>query len=133
MLKPTRCEFGATTTDVFDALPPSLRFFAGGAQSVRGYGYKDLSPTDLDGNRTGGKYLAAVSAEVDYMVYNNIGVALFVDAGDATRQPLQSLKVGAGLGFRYRSPVGMLRIDLAHPFDDPDNDFRVHLSFGIDL
>ena len=128
-----RGEFGATTTDVFDALPPSLRFFAGGAQSVRGYGYKDLSPTDLDGNRTGGKYLAAVSAEVDYMVYNNIGVALFVDAGDATRQPLQSLKVGAGLGFRYRSPVGMLRIDLAHPFDDPDNDFRVHLSFGIDL
>ncbi len=128
-----RADFAATASDDFDGMPASLRLFAGGAQSVRGYGYKDLSPRDDFGNRTGGKYLATLSAEVDYLVHNNIGLAAFVDAGDATREPLERLKLGAGLGLRYRSPVGMLRFDLAHPFDDPDNSFRVHLSFGIDL
>lgn len=128
-----RGELGATTVDDFDQLPPSLRFFTGGSQSVRGYGYKDLSPTNGAGDRIGGKYLAVVSAEVDYLIYNNIGLAAFVDAGDATREPLQRLKIGAGLGLRYKSPVGMLRFDIAHPFDDPDESFRVHLSFGIDL
>ncbi len=128
-----RGEFGAITTDNFDDLPPSLRFFAGGSQSVRGYGYKDLSPRDADGNITGGKYVSVLSAEVDYLVHDNYGLAAFIDAGDATRDPVERFKIGAGLGFRYRSPVGMLRFDVAHPFDDPDESFRIHLSFGIDL
>lgn len=128
-----RVEYGATVTNAFDNLPPSLRFFAGGSQSVRGYGYKDLSPRDARGNRIGGKYFAAVGAELDYLVRGNMGVAAFVDAGDATRDPIDTLKVGAGLGFRYRSPVGMFRLDVAHPFDDPDDDVRVHISFGADL
>ncbi|MFK7733757.1 MAG: autotransporter assembly complex family protein [Pseudomonadales bacterium] len=128
-----RGEFGAMATDNFDDLPPSLRFFAGGSQSVRGYGYKDLSPRDENGNIIGGKYVTALSAEVDYLIYQNYGIAAFVDAGDATRDPVSQFKVGAGVGFRYRSPVGMLRFDVAHPFDDPDESFRIHLSFGIDL
>lgn len=128
-----RGEFGATATDNFDDLPPSLRFFAGGSQSVRGYGYKDLSPRDENGNIIGGKYVTTLSAEVDYLIYQNYGIAAFVDAGDATRDPVSQFKVGAGVGFRYKSPVGMLRFDVAHPFDDPDESFRIHLSFGIDL
>lgn len=128
-----RGEFGAITTDNFDELPPSLRFFAGGSQSVRGYGYKDLSPRDEQGNIIGGKYVSVLSAEVDYLIYENYGLAAFIDAGDATRDPVAKFKIGAGLGFRYRSPVGMLRFDIAHPFDDPDESFRIHLSFGIDL
>lgn len=128
-----RGEFGATATDTFDDLPPSLRFFAGGAQSVRGYGYKDLSPRDADGSIIGGKYVSVFSAELDYLVYQNYGIAAFVDAGDATRNPVSHFKLGAGIGLRYRSPVGMLRFDIAHPFDDPDESFRIHLSFGIDL
>ncbi len=128
-----RGEFGAIATDSFDDLPPSLRFFAGGSQSVRGYGYKDLSPRDADGNIIGGKYVTTISAELDYLLYQNYGVAAFIDAGDATRDPVSRFKLGAGVGFRYRSPVGMLRLDLAHPFDDPNESFRIHLSFGIDL
>lgn len=128
-----RAEYGATVTDAFDNLPPSLRFFAGGSQSVRGYGYKDLSPFDDDGNRIGGKYFAALGVELDYLIKGNMGIAAFVDAGDATRDPIDTLKMGAGLGFRYRSPVGMFRVDLAHPLDDPDTNVRLHLSFGADL
>lgn len=128
-----RFEYGTTVTDAFDNLPPSLRYFAGGAQSVRGYGYKDLSPLDEQGNRIGGKYFAALGVEVDYLISENSGIAAFVDAGDATRDPIDTLKLGAGVGYRYRSPVGMFRVDLAHPFDDPDNNVRVHLSFGADL
>ena len=128
-----RAEYGTTVTDAFDNLPPSLRFFAGGSQSVRGYGYKDLSPLDEEGNRIGGKYFAALGLEVDYLLNDTSGIAAFVDAGDATRDPIDTLKLGAGLGYRYRSPVGMFRIDVAHPLDDPDNSFRVHLSFGADL
>jgi translocation and assembly module TamA len=128
-----RGDFFTTATDDFNALPPSLRFYAGGAQSVRGYGYKDLSPQDSAGNLIGGQYLATVSAEFDYLVKGNFGLAAFVDAGDATDRLFESFKVGAGLGLRYRSPVGMLRLDIAHPFDDPDSDYRIHISFGIDL
>jgi translocation and assembly module TamA len=128
-----RGDFFATATDDFDALPPSLRFYAGGAQSVRGYGYKDLSPQDSAGNLIGGQYLTTVSAEFDYLLKGNFGLAAFVDAGDATDNPFDSFKVGAGLGLRYRSPVGMLRLDVAHAFDDPDSDYRIHISFGIDL
>ncbi|MFT6276673.1 MAG: translocation and assembly module TamA, partial [Halioglobus sp.] len=73
------------------------------------------------------------SAEFDYLVKGNFGLAAFVDAGDATDRLFESFKVGAGLGLRYRSPVGMLRLDIAHPFDDPDSDYRIHISFGIDL
>jgi len=128
-----RAEYGATVTDAFDNLPPSLRFFTGGSQSVRGYGYKDLSPRDGQGNRIGGKYFATVSAEADYLISDTMGFAAFIDAGDATRDPLEQLKVGAGLGFRYRSPVGMFRLDVAHPFDDSDERYRIHISFGADL
>lgn len=128
-----RAEYGATVTDAFDNLPPSLRFFAGGSQSVRGYGYKDLSPRDTNDNRVGGKYFAALGVELDYLLKDNMGIAGFIDAGDATRDPIDTLKLGAGLGFRYRSPVGMFRLDVAHPFDDPNDNVRVHISFGADL
>ncbi|MFK7976043.1 MAG: autotransporter assembly complex family protein [Halioglobus sp.] len=128
-----RAEYGATITDAFDNLPPSLRFFAGGSQSVRGYGYKDLSPRDGEDNRIGGKYFTALGLELDYLIRGNMGVAAFVDAGDSTRDPIDELKLGAGLGFRYRSPVGMFRLDVAHPFDDPNDNVRVHISFGADL
>lgn len=128
-----RADLGVISTDDFERLPPSLRFFAGGAQSVRGYGYKDLSPRNMNGDRTGGRYLSAFSVEWDYLIKGNLGAALFFDAGDATRQPIERLQKGVGIGFRYRAPVGSLRLDLAHPLDDPDDSFRLHISFGVDL
>jgi len=81
----------------------------------------------------GGQYLAVASVEMDYLFVGNFGAAVFVDAGNAADTFLPQPKVGAGIGFRWRSPVGMLRIDLAHPFDDPNNNYRLHISIGPDL
>lgn len=128
-----RGEIGAIATDDFDGLPPSIRFFAGGSQSVRGYGYNDLSPLDIIGNEVGGQYLTTASAEFDYLIYGGLGIAAFADAGNASDSLFDDVRYGAGLGLRYKSPAGIFRLDVAHPFDDPDKSVRVHLSFGIDL
>ncbi len=128
-----RLELGVISTDDFDELPPSERFFTGGSQSVRGYGYKDIGPTNSAGNNIGGQYLIAGSIEADYLLWGNYGMAIFYDVGDAAEDTQVSLKKSAGIGFRYRSAVGMIRVDFAHPFDDPDEDFRFHISIGPDL
>ena len=128
-----RAEYGATETDDFIDLPPSKRFFAGGAGSVRGYGYEEISPRDAERNLIGGQYLATASVEADYLLWGNFGLAVFYDVGNAADDPNMDLLAGAGIGFRYRSPVGMIRLDLAHPFDDPDSSFAFHISIGPDL
>jgi len=128
-----RGEYGATATDSFDTLPPSRRFFTGGARSVRGYGFEELSPRDEQGNLVGGRYLGVASIEVDYLVYGNFGLAAFVDSGNASNSADIGWKTGAGIGLRYKTPVGMVRVDFAHPFDDPDSSFAFHISFGPDL
>jgi translocation and assembly module TamA len=128
-----RGEYGATATDDFDRLPPSQRFFNGGAQNVRGYGFQDLSPRDAGGNRVGGAYLGTASIELDYLVFGDFGLALFADTGNASDSASIDWKSGAGIGLRYRTPVGMFRLDFAHPFDDPDSSFAFHISFGPDL
>jgi translocation and assembly module TamA len=124
--------FGAMDTSSFTTLPPSQRFFTGGDRSVRGYGYQEIGTQNADGAVVGGEYLVLGSAELEYLFYKNYGAAVFVDAGDAFRNSPE-LKTGAGIGFRWRSPIGMVRLDLAHPFDDPDENFRIHISIGPDL
>jgi len=128
----SRAEIGAIVTDQFDNLPPSQRFFVGGSQSIRGYGYKDIGPRNSFNNNIGGQYLIAASVELDYLPWGNSGFAVFYDIGDATSNSF-SLKKSVGIGFRYRSPVGMIRVDLAHPFDDSEESFRLHISIGPDL
>jgi translocation and assembly module TamA len=128
-----RGEYGAVRSDDFGQLVPSQRFYAGGDRSVRGYEFESLGPQDQNGATIGGRYLAAGSVEIDYLFYGNFGGALFYDAGNASNDPTPSLMRGAGIGFRWRSPVGMLSIDFAHPLDDPDETFRLHLSIGATL
>lgn len=128
-----RGQLGAMTVDDFSLLPTTERFFTGGDQSVRGYDYQELAPVDSSGEVVGGRYLAVAGIELDYLFVGNFGAAVFVDAGNADDTFPPQLKVGAGIGFRWRSPVGMLRIDIAHPFDDPHNDYRLHISIGPDL
>ena len=123
----------AISVEYFNFLPAAERFFAGGDQSVRGYGYQKLPPEDDSGDVVGGQYLASGSIELDYLFAGNFGAAVFVDSGNAADEFLPSLKTGAGIGFRWRSPVGMLRIDIAHPFDDPDDNYRLHITFGPTL
>lgn len=128
-----RGEVGFTNTKHFDELPPSERFYTGGDRSVRGYAYESLTPIDDKGNEIGGRYLSNASIEVDYLVRGNLGVAAFYDTGNATRELQTDFKSAIGVGFRYRTQIGMIRIDLAHPLDDDSSNFRLHLTVGPDL
>ncbi|KEZ77726.1 autotransporter assembly complex protein TamA [Salinisphaera hydrothermalis] len=129
-----RTELGAIETDNFNEVPPSQRFFAGGDRSVRGYAYQSISPTNSKNQDVGGRYLATGSVEGDWFFYKKFGVAAFFDAGDVTDSLGNfSFKRGVGIGFRWGSPVGMVRLDLAHPLDDSSTPVRIHFSLGPDL
>jgi len=127
-----RVQLGGSFTDRYSKVPPSLRFFAGGDQSVRGYDYQKLSPTNSDGDHIGGRYLIAGSLEYQYSLTDKWRIATFVDQGNAfNSETSPNLKTGVGFGVRWVSPVGPLRVDLAHGIDD--NSFRVHFSMGPEL
>jgi len=123
-----RAEMGASFTHVTDELPPSQRFFAGGDQSVRGYSYQSIGPTDAAGTVVGGKYLSTFSIEPDYRVTENWSAAVFYDLGGAADHPAPRLKAGVGTGVRYRAPFGEVRVDLAHPLD---NSAPLRLNIGV--
>ncbi|MBV4544132.1 autotransporter assembly complex protein TamA [Pseudomonas vlassakiae] len=129
-----RVQFGGSATNGYkNNIPPSLRFFAGGDQSVRGYDYQTLSPKNSDGDRIGGRYLVAGSVEYQYSLAEKWRVATFIDQGNAFNTlELPSLKTGVGFGVRWVSPVGPLRLDLAKALDD-DGGIRLHFSMGPEL
>jgi translocation and assembly module TamA len=128
-----RSEFGAITASDFSDVPPSQRFFAGGARSVRGYSYQKISPENRAGDHIGGRYLVVGSIETDWFFYKKFGIAAFFDAGDVENSLSDiDFKKGAGLGFRWGSPVGMVRFDIAYPFDS-SSDLHIHFSLGPDL
>jgi translocation and assembly module TamA len=132
-----RAEAGTTISGQFPDFPPSLRFYAGGDRSVRGYGYKEIGQfiEDANGRRYvfGGKHLAVASAEFERMFTREWGGAVFVDAGDAFDESFEA-EVGVGVGLRWRSPVGPVRLDVAHGFGDAaQQSVRLHLNIGPDL
>ncbi|HKT31552.1 MAG TPA: autotransporter assembly complex family protein [Gammaproteobacteria bacterium] len=129
-----RGEVGATATNNFAALPLAQRFFTGGDMTVRGFAFNSIGPTDQFGNVIGGKDLMVGSVEVDHMLGPVFGVAAFVDAGNVFNSFNTSLEKGVGVGLRWRTPVGMVRVDFAHPVKRPDLDrVRIHISIGADL
>ncbi|WP_173425581.1 autotransporter assembly complex protein TamA [Stutzerimonas stutzeri] len=128
-----RVQLGGNWTDEYVNVPPSLRYFAGGDQSVRGYDYQSLSPTNSDGDKIGGRYQFAVSAEYQYSIAEKWRVATFVDQGNAFNSlEIPTLKSAVGVGVRWVSPVGPIRVDLAHPLDG-DGGVRLHFSMGPEL
>ncbi|APC14725.1 hypothetical protein BLL42_02890 [Pseudomonas frederiksbergensis] len=128
-----RAQFGGSATNGYRTIPPSLRFFAGGDQSVRGYDYQSLSPVNSDGDRVGGRYMVAGSVEYQYSIAEKWRIATFVDQGNSFNTlELPSLKTGVGIGVRWVSPVGPIRLDLAHALDDPGG-IRLHFSMGPEL
>ncbi len=128
-----RAQIGGSATNGYKSIPPSLRFFAGGDQSVRGYDYQSLSPENAEGDRIGGRYMVAGSLEYQYSVAEKWRVATFVDQGNSFNSlELPSLKTGVGVGVRWVSPVGPIRLDLAHAMDD-EGGIRLHFSMGPEL
>jgi translocation and assembly module TamA len=126
-----RAELGATASPDFADLPPSLRLYAGGDRSVRGFGYKAIGP-ERNGHVVGGRYLAVGSVEFERMFTPQWGAAVFVDAGDAF-DGSPDLKVGFGAGLRWHSPIGPVRVDLAHGVGAGGDAVRLHVRIGPDL
>lgn len=115
-------------------LPASLRFYAGGDRSVRGYGYQSLGPKDITGEVIGGKHLLTTSIEIQRRFFKDWALAAFLDAGNAfdTLSRLRLYK-GAGLGIRYFTPIGALQLDLARQIGVDNPSYRVHFSVGLEL
>jgi translocation and assembly module TamA len=129
-----RSEVAGTVIDDFNELPPILRYYAGGDNSVRGYAYQDLSPVNASGERIGGKQKLVGSLEYDFRFKQRWSAAVFFDTGNAFNQwSKTNLKDGTGFGLRWHSPVGPLRFDIAWPISEPDPDPRIHVVFGPEL
>jgi translocation and assembly module TamA len=129
-----RTSLGMMGVEDFDALPPELRFFAGGDRSVRGFDYQALGTQNDAGEVIGGQYLVVLSAELEHYFMERWGAAAFVDAGDAFSSEDFEANVGAGIGLRWRSPIGTLRIDVAKPLESElADEFRLHITIGPDL
>lgn len=127
-----RLQLGKVWVEPFEDLPLSQRFFAGGDQSVRGFDYQTLAPRNEDGDVIGGRYLAVASVEFEQLLVGNWGAAVFTDHGNAVNDLDEDLRTSVGVGLRYRSPVGMFRLDVAKATDG-DESARLHLSLGVNL
>lgn len=127
-----RGSFGAMWVADFPVLPPSERFFAGGDKNIRGYDIDSIGPVDSSNEVIGGTYLTVFSAELEHYFTKSWGLAAFIDTGNAFGGDGSStgFQTGIGFGLRWRTPVGPIRLDIAHPLDDSSNDFRLHLRIG---
>jgi translocation and assembly module TamA len=128
-----RIRAGATWNRDFNELPPSARYFAGGDNSVRGYEFRSQGPVDADGDVVGGDRLLVASIEYEYELREKWSVATFYDAGNAFHAGKLDAVAGFGIGARWQSPLGPIRIDVARPLDGIDRDLRLHISLGPDL
>jgi translocation and assembly module TamA len=128
-----RLDAGAILQEQIANIPPSLRFFAGGDSSLRGYGYQTIAPVNAEQELIGGIRLATVNLEYQHRVKGDWWLALFTDYGSAWNdQP--DWKQSVGIGARWASPVGPIRLDLAYGMDhEPNGRFRIHFTLGPEL
>ena len=119
-------------------IPASKRFYAGGGGSIRGYEYQKVGPLDDEGDPIGGRSLLEVSGEVRFRIGENLGVVPFVDGGTVFTDPdfssteEDAMRWAVGLGFRYFTVVGPLRVDFAFPLDERNDEdaFQFYISIG---
>ena len=128
-----RGQAGATAEQEFEELPASVRFFAGGDNSVRGYAFEELGPVDAEGKVIGGSSLATGSFEFEQPLHARWSLAFFVDSGNAFERSKMDAKTSVGLGGRWQSPLGPIRLDLALPLEEDHDSWRVHITLGPDL
>ncbi|WKE64490.1 outer membrane protein assembly factor [Gallaecimonas kandeliae] len=128
-----RAEQGAVWVKDVDQLPPSLRFFTGGDQTVRGFDYKSIAPRNSDGELVGAKYSTALSLEYDHRIAEKWRLATFVDTGTAANSyqgGFREWKVGTGFGVRWMTPIGPIRLDLAFGVSETHVPWRLHFTMG---
>jgi translocation and assembly module TamA len=131
----TRANAGVTVlNDPLSSIPPSLRFFTGGDQSVRGYSYKSLGPRDASGKVTGGKQLLTGSVELERALFKDWGVSVFYDVGNTFNSlSAVSLAQGAGVGLHYYTSVGALNLSVARPLGVANPSIHFHFTVGFEL
>ncbi|KHT65561.1 membrane protein [Photobacterium gaetbulicola] len=127
-----RLDGGAVIADSLSDIPPSMRFFIGGDNSLRGYSYQSISPRNELDLREGGKYMLTSSLEYQYRVYGNWWGAVFYDYGSAWNDSPEWL-AGAGVGVRWASPVGPIRVDFAWGLDKEKDKFQLHFVLGPEI
>lgn len=130
-----RGQLGTSMADSLDDLPPSLRFYAGGDQSVRGFAYKSIAPRDEANNIIGGRHLLVHSVELERILFDGYALAVFCDSAAVMNDFSDySMISGAGFGIHWNAPFGQLRLDLAAPVEDVRLEtVRIHFSIGADL
>ncbi len=125
-----RSRVGANIAESLSEIPSSLRFFAGGDENLRGYGYESISPQNDNGELTGASYMFTTSFEYQYQVFQKVWLGAFYDFGDAFNDQID-WKRGTGLSLIWDSKYIPVKIDFAHGLDAPEGDkFRVHFSLG---
>lgn len=130
-----RFEQGAILGGDSHKVPPSLRFFVGGDQSIRGYGYQDESER-VNGKLKGARYMTTASLEYQFPIgIANSRLAVFADAGIATDDysTNSDYLLGPGFGYRYISRYGIFKVDLGFGVDKDPTKIRLHFAFGPDL
>ncbi|MCX2979558.1 outer membrane protein assembly factor [Halieaceae bacterium IMCC14734] len=126
-----RAEVGKIFAAELSQVPASKRFFAGGQGSIRGFSFESISPRDPQGALTGADKLITSTLEYQYDFKPNWAIVGFVDSGKAFIYDDEPLRTGAGLGVRWKTPVGAVGIDIAVPVDDPEYDgFQLHFYLG---
>ncbi len=119
-----RGDLGYSVVEDLDKLPLTLRFFAGGLGSVRGFAYSSLGP---------GRYLKVASAELQHRIYGNWSGAIFYDVGTASNQFNASPSRGAGLGLIYSSIIGPIQVYVSRAESSPGKPFRIDFNLGPDF
>lgn len=132
-----RVRLGTIMGTAIDNIAPSRRFYAGGGGSVRGYGFQQIGPRDALNEPSGGRALTEFSLEARVktgLMGGAVSVVPFVDAGavDTTTTPrFQDLKIGVGVGIRYQTNFGPIRIDLGTPLNPSPGDSRIGVYVAL--
>ncbi|MFC1397532.1 autotransporter assembly complex protein TamA [Acinetobacter lactucae] len=128
-----RSDLSYIFTDDFDKVPYNLRFFTGGDQTIRGFDYKSLSP-EVDGYKIGGQALAVGSLEYNYQFKEGWRAAIFSDFGNAYDKDFSNpAAYSVGVGIRWKSPIGPIRLDVASGISDENHPIRLHFFIGPQL
>ncbi len=128
-----RARVGSIVGAARDDIAPSRRYYSGGGGSVRGFGYQQLGPKDIDDKPVGGRSLTEFALEARYRL-GNYGIVPFFDAGrvgEASTPSIKNMRYGAGIGVRYYTNFGPFRIDVATPINRQPGESKIALYISI--
>jgi translocation and assembly module TamA len=131
-----RLRLGSIVGEETPSIPANKRFYSGGGGSVRGYAFRTVGPLDPSNDPTGGRSVIELNVELRARITEDIGIVPFLDGGqvyfESWPEPSEELLWAGGLGLRYFTGIGPLRLDVAAPINgrDVDDPFQFYISFG---